>query len=149
MTGIEPPRRFHLQRDLDATGTSGTGRVADGVQFTDGVVALRWMTAISSTAVYDSVDDVESIHGHAGATRVVWIDPAPVGWDNADMTCPHCPDGHTPPDGGSQPWAAYLAPVRDGDGQPVTIHVCRSAGAHLAESDAQWVRERLNGGGSR
>ncbi|MCZ7413131.1 DUF6085 family protein [Streptomyces sp. WMMC897] len=60
------------------------------------------------------------------------------------MTCPHCPDGHTPPDGGSQPWAAYLGPERDGDGQPTTIHVGRTGGAHVAESDAQWIRDRLN-----
>ncbi|MEU1497327.1 hypothetical protein [Streptomyces sp. NPDC005732] len=57
--------------------------------------------------------------------------------------CPHCPDGHMPPDHG-QTWGAYLAPVRDGDGQPVQIIVARSAGAHVAESDAEWVRRRLN-----
>ncbi|MEU8723549.1 hypothetical protein [Streptomyces antimycoticus] len=57
--------------------------------------------------------------------------------------CPHCPDGHTPPDHG-QPWGAYVRPERDGDGQPTTIHVARVAGAHVAESDAQWVRDRLN-----
>jgi hypothetical protein len=45
--------------------------------------------------------------------------------------CPHCPDGHTPPDGGSQPWSAWVGTERDGDGQPMTIHVARSAGAHL------------------
>lgn len=58
--------------------------------------------------------------------------------------CPHCPDGHTPPTSGSQPWAAWVGPERDGDGQPLTIHVARSAGAHVAESDAAWVRARLN-----
>jgi hypothetical protein len=56
----------------------------------------------------------------------------------------HHPDGHTPPSGGSQPWGAYVGPERDGDGQPTTIHVGRSAGAHVAESDAEWVRDRLN-----
>jgi hypothetical protein len=59
--------------------------------------------------------------------------------------CPHCPDGHTPPDGGSQPWNAWVATERDGDGQPMHIIVARSAGAHVAESDAQWIRDRLNG----
>jgi hypothetical protein len=66
-------------------------------------------------------------------------DPAPGG-----DRCPHCPDGHTPPDRGSQPWSAWVAPIRDADGQPMQITVARSAGAHVAESDAQWVRERLN-----
>jgi hypothetical protein len=59
--------------------------------------------------------------------------------------CPHCPDGHTPPDRGSQPWHAWVGPEQDGDGQPTTIHVARSAGAHVAETDAEWVRARLNG----
>lgn len=59
--------------------------------------------------------------------------------------CPHCPDGHTPPDGGSQPWCAWVGPQRDGDGQPTQITVARSGGAHVAESDAQWIRDRLNG----
>jgi hypothetical protein len=57
--------------------------------------------------------------------------------------CPHCPDGHTPPDHG-QTWGAFLSPERDGDGQPMQIIVCRSAGAHVAESDAEWIRGRLN-----
>ncbi len=65
----------------------------------------------------------------------------------ASGDCPHCPDGHTPPDRGSQPWSAWVGPERDGDGQPTTIHVARSAGAHVAESDAEWIRARLNGSG--
>jgi hypothetical protein len=59
-----------------------------------------------------------------------------------DENCPHCPDGHKPPD--RQPWSAWITEDRDGDGQPTTIHVARSNGAHVAESDAQWIRERLN-----
>lgn len=57
--------------------------------------------------------------------------------------CPRCPDGHTPPDHG-QTWGAFVGPERDGDGQPTQIIVARSAGAHVAESDAEWVRARLN-----
>lgn len=57
--------------------------------------------------------------------------------------CEHCPDGHTPPDHG-QTWGAFVGPERDGDGQPMQITVARSAGAHVAESDAEWVRKRLN-----
>lgn len=69
-------RRFHLQRDVDVTGVSGTGVVAEGVQFTDGTAALRWRSDHTSTAVYSSIADVETIHGHNGATRVVWVDEA-------------------------------------------------------------------------
>lgn len=139
-------RRFHLERDTDITGASGTGRVADGILWPDGTATLRWRGPRASTVHWDSLADAEAIHGHGGHTRIVWDDPQPIGWDQADMTCRHCPDGHTPPTGGSQPWAAWLAADRDGDGQPTTIHVARTGGAHVAESDAQWVRDRLNGG---
>ncbi|MFE4527047.1 hypothetical protein ACFRMO_07595 [Streptomyces anulatus] len=69
-----PLRRFHLDRHEDATGVSGTGTVAAGVIFHDGTVAMRWMTGLSSTAIYSSIDDVLTIHGHNGATVVTLID---------------------------------------------------------------------------
>ncbi len=68
-------RRFHLQRDHDASGVSGTGVVAEGVEFSDGVCALRWRTGTASTAIYASAEDLVTIHGHQGATRLVWRDP--------------------------------------------------------------------------
>lgn len=70
------PRRFKLIRRTDVTGVSGEGHVADGVQFPDGTCALRWRTAIATTALYDSVVHVEKIHGHDGATTVEFTDPA-------------------------------------------------------------------------
>ncbi|MFE7559648.1 hypothetical protein [Kitasatospora sp. NPDC057500] len=56
--------------------------------------------------------------------------------------CPHCPDGHRPPASGT--WHAHVDPDRDGDGQPIRITVARPAGAHVADSDAEWISRRLN-----
>lgn len=67
-------RRFKLVRDEDISGVSGVGHVADGVQFPDGTCAYRWATGTATTNVAASVEDVEAIHGHGGATRLVWID---------------------------------------------------------------------------
>ena len=67
-------RLFQLRRHQDATGVSGTGVVAQGVEFDDRTCALRWLTATSSTAVYASVDDVRTIHGHGGMTIVEFIE---------------------------------------------------------------------------
>lgn len=78
-------RRFHLQRDEDASGVSGTGLVAEGVQFSDGTCALRWLTATASTALYASADDVVTIHGHEGRTRLVWADETPTVCGGAAM----------------------------------------------------------------
>lgn len=67
-------KRFNLFRKEDETGISGTGVVAEGIQFSGGKCAMNWLTAVSSVAVYDSIDDLEKIHGHDGKTVVVWMD---------------------------------------------------------------------------
>ncbi len=67
-------KRFELHRDHDVSGISGTGTVAEGVEFSDGHVVIRWVTNPSSTSEWDSLADAIAIHGHGGATRVVWID---------------------------------------------------------------------------
>jgi hypothetical protein len=67
--------RFELHREVDETGVSGVGVVAEGVMFHDGTAALRWRSQFKSTAVYQSITDLEAIHGHNGQTKIVWIDP--------------------------------------------------------------------------
>ncbi len=64
---------FNLVRETDVSGVSGTGVVAEGVQFSDGTCAMRWRTNLASTAVYFSIQDLETIHGHEGATKVVFL----------------------------------------------------------------------------
>lgn len=69
-------RRFELHRSADGTGVSGTGHVADGVQFVDGVCVLRWRTGKRSTVIYDNHADlmVMAVHGHGGTTVCEWVD---------------------------------------------------------------------------
>ena len=62
---------FYLERDVDPSGISGTGRIAHGILFDDGRVAMRWMTDHRSTALYESLYDVYKIHAHGGQTRLV------------------------------------------------------------------------------
>lgn len=81
-------RRFELHRDQDASGVSGTGVVAQGIQFDDGTCALRWLSQHRSTAMYESVRDIELIHGHGGLTRLVWLDPPP------SISIEYRPDGN-------------------------------------------------------
>lgn len=71
-------RRFVLDRKRDVTGISGPGIVAEGVSFSDGSVAMRWLTETGSTEFWGSIEDCEQIHGHQGATVVQWLDPT---WD--------------------------------------------------------------------
>lgn len=67
-------KRFTLQRNEDITGVSGTGKVAEGVLFSTGWVALTWLTDINSLVFYPDIKNVEHIHGHGGATKIVWLD---------------------------------------------------------------------------
>lgn len=59
--------------------------------------------------------------------------------------CPHCSPLHAPPQ--SRPWGVYVAADRDGDNQPVRLHIQPSDGAHVAESDAAWLRWLINDSG--
>lgn len=69
------PRRFRLMREVDVNAVSGTGAVADGVQFADGSVALRWRGDHPCTSVWPDLAAVVAVHGHAGSTQVAWLDP--------------------------------------------------------------------------
>lgn len=72
-------RRFYLQRDCDESGVSGIGKVAEGIVFTNGWVALTWVVekyGFTGVAIYPCIETVETIHGHQGQTRVVFIDDA-------------------------------------------------------------------------
>ena len=66
-------KTFTLERDIDVSGISGVGTVAEGIEFSTGKVAIHWISNDHhSTVVWDSIDSVIAIHGHNGATRLVW-----------------------------------------------------------------------------
>ncbi len=67
-------RRFVLNRMEDETGISGTGIVAEGTEFSTGHCALTWLTHTACMAFYDNIKAVETIHGHAGKTKIEFID---------------------------------------------------------------------------
>jgi hypothetical protein len=75
-------RTFHLDRIVDESGVSGTGLVAEGVQFSSGKCVLAWRSgpkdAGRSICVYDDIRSIEAIHGHHGSTEVVFDDEGEV-----------------------------------------------------------------------
>ncbi len=68
-------RRFILNRMEDECRVSGTGLVAEGVQFSSGKCVITWLTRTPSVAVYENISDVEAVHGHGGKTEITWVDP--------------------------------------------------------------------------
>lgn len=75
---------FRLVREVDVTGVSGTGIVAEGVEFSDGTVALRWLSANPTSVVFHDhgIASVVAVHGHDGATHIEWVaQPKPTAVD--------------------------------------------------------------------
>ncbi len=62
----------HIMRHKDVHGVSGTGKVADVFEATNGKCMVVWISAHSSVNVYDHIKDVETTHSHGGKTLVVW-----------------------------------------------------------------------------
>lgn len=67
-------KRFLLIRDEDVSGVSGTGCVAEGIQFSDGTAVIHWKSKIHSTNIYGNIEEVLAIHGHGGASKIQFID---------------------------------------------------------------------------
>lgn len=80
-TGVEvrwstetPSRRFQLYRHQDIGRTSGTGIVAEGIEFEDGQCAYRWLTSPCTTQIAANMASIKDIHTHGGKTEVRWMD---------------------------------------------------------------------------
>jgi hypothetical protein len=87
-----------MNRSIDVTGTSGTGTVAEGVEFTDGTVVIRWRPVpATSTCAYDSLVELLKIHGHDGATTIEWLDDEQPEMCRNDLhELPYTPDDEYP-----------------------------------------------------
>ena len=53
---------FAVAREYDESGVSGTGHIIDGVIFDDGTVVIKWLTEMSSIAIYRSFEEFKAIH---------------------------------------------------------------------------------------
>lgn len=74
VAGIERPRCFQLVRHVDVSGVSGTGVVAEGIEWSDGTVTLRWAGRYPTTTVWQhGIDAVIAVHGHDGASTIRWL----------------------------------------------------------------------------
>lgn len=71
-------RTFKFFRNEDVSGVSGVGYVAEGICFASGKVAISFFptapTYVANVIVFNSMDEVEKIHGHDGRTEIHWIE---------------------------------------------------------------------------
>ncbi|MFK4090026.1 hypothetical protein ACI2LF_38295 [Kribbella sp. NPDC020789] len=68
-------RLFRLVRHADASGLRGTGTLAEGVEWSDGSVALRWRGPWASTSSWDRIEAVLAVHAADGRTLLHWWPP--------------------------------------------------------------------------
>jgi hypothetical protein len=67
-------RRFVLVRSKDLTGVSGTGVIAEGTLFSSGSAVIRWLRNPHAVGLYQTLQDVVTVHGHEGGTQIHFID---------------------------------------------------------------------------
>lgn len=67
-------RDFLLIRDVDVTGCSGTGIVAEGTVFKDGQTVLKWLREPFALGIYSSLEELIALHSHGGNTYVAFTE---------------------------------------------------------------------------
>lgn len=67
-------KRFVLNRSEDVSGVSGTGTVAEGIEFGDGVVIISWLGEHHSLEIHPTLQSLLDIHGHGGKTTAEFLD---------------------------------------------------------------------------
>ncbi len=71
---------LHIYRDPSGSGC--TGAVAQVVEFPPNVSGQQWVVASwlgkhPHITIWPSIADLLEVHGHLGASDVVWLDPDP------------------------------------------------------------------------
>lgn len=70
---------YKLNRIQDISGVSGTGNVATIIDIGAGAVilwdTLNTLSGVASLAIYKSLKELESIHSHGGASKLVEFTP--------------------------------------------------------------------------
>ncbi len=75
-------KRFIMYRRLDLSATHDANQVNlpnepqfEGIVFSDGKVAVRWLTAKRSISIWESMEDLLVIHGHPEyGSELIWLD---------------------------------------------------------------------------
>jgi hypothetical protein len=64
-------KRGVVERDIDVSGVTGTGKVSNFVINDDGRVVIFWPVGIG---VWPSLEDAIKVHGHNGKTKFIVTD---------------------------------------------------------------------------
>ena len=62
----------YINRKVDNTGISGTGRVAEFIEY-DNRVIVQWLcTGVKSMVIYNNIDELKQINCHGGNSEIIY-----------------------------------------------------------------------------
>lgn len=74
---LDSMKVFELHRNKVVDGHVTTYAVAEGVEWGDGTVAMRWLGENPSSVTHNSIEAVKRVHVHpsglTGGTSIVWV----------------------------------------------------------------------------
>lgn len=109
-------RCFYLDRESEHESLIEEGKMADssliaqGVQFTDGVVVVHWIGEYRSTSRFSTIEEMEAIHGHQRKTITRWTDKAAFCRGRSDCYQDSCENVHFASIGGLDKRRIMVAP---------------------------------------
>ncbi len=62
-----------IRRHEDVHGVSGTGVVAEVIEFSDGSAVARWLGKDAMSNVAAGVKNITNVHGHGGKMEIEWL----------------------------------------------------------------------------
>ena len=65
---------FYINRKVDNSGLSGTGKVCEGVIFDNDKVVMMWLSENKSIVLHDNIENVYLIHCSNGLSEIVYYD---------------------------------------------------------------------------
>lgn len=64
-------KAFYLLRHVDVHKNSGTGVVAEGIIFDNGMCAMAWLSDVKTVTSFPGITAVMKLHSHEGLTEVI------------------------------------------------------------------------------
>ena len=62
-----------IRRHEDVHGVSGTGVVAEVIEFSDGSAVARWLGKDAMSNVAAGIKNITNVHGHGGKMEIEWL----------------------------------------------------------------------------
>lgn len=64
-------KAFYLLRHEDVHNNSGTGVVAEGIIFDNGMCAMAWLSDVKTVTSFPGITSVKKLHSHEGLTEII------------------------------------------------------------------------------